>query len=558
MRSRRAWAAATLAALAAGVAGVAGGSAGDGERAPARPAAPAAPGAASGPDRLVGPTDPARRVEVSLVLRMRAAAAAQRVAAAVNDPSSPDYRRFVDPAEIGRRYGLPGPALARLRADVKAAGLEVVSVSPQRSSLRARGAAGDVARLFATRLADYRGSGGRLYHAPVRPPVVPRALAPHVTGVTGLSDKPVLQSAAVPAGGLGPAEVVRAYNLTPLRDQGLSGQRGTVAIVSFDSFQDEDVEAFDKRFNIKGPPVEHIPVAGGTVPGPGQDEVNLDIDVIRGIAPDVQILNYEAPNGNVGFDQVIDKILADDRTDLVSISWGVCEPLREPAARELEERSFAAAAAAGVSIFVASGDGGAYDCQHGNPRDRRVAVDWPSASPNVIAVGGTRLSVRTDGSYLEEAGWEDVLSLSGGGGGLSRVTPRPAFQRGPGVDNAQSNGRRQIPDVAATADPDSGYIVVRQGQEGQTGGTSGAAPFWAGSMVLVRQFAQREKAGRLGYLNPLLYELGASRQPFPPFHDVLRGGNRLHDATPGWDYATGLGSPDVFNLARSLVARLKR
>ena len=88
------------------------------------------------------------------------------------------------------------------------------------------------------------------------------------------------------------------------------------------------------------------------------------------------------------------------------------------------------------------------------------------------------------------------------------------------------------------------------------GGTSAAAPFWAGSMVLARQLAEREDAGRLGYLNPILYRI-ASRDP-SAFHDVTKGGNRLYNATEGWDYATGLGSPDVSRLADAIVDELRR
>src|SRR6185436_5156504 len=89
------------------------------------------------------------------------------------------------------------------------------------------------------------------------------------------------------------------------------------------------------------------------------------------------------------------------------------------------------------------------------------------------------------------------------------------------------------------------------------GGTSAAAPFWAGSMLLIEQMAKNRRAGPLGFVAPLLYRIAADDDPATPaFHDVVLGGDRLHDATPGWDYSTGLGSPDVANLAEALVARL--
>src|SRR5205823_2863997 len=136
--------------------------------------------------------------------------------------------------------------------------------------------------------------------------------------------------------------------------------------------------------------------------------------------------------------------------------------------------------------------------------------------------------------------------------------PRPDWQRAPGVQNQYSTGARQVPDVAASGDTDSGWMIVVQRNKEQWGGTSAATPFWAASMLLTRQFAQRHGVARLGFLAPALYRLARTPQPYPPFHDITRGANRFYEATPGWDYSTGLGSPDVYNLARDLVAALRR
>jgi len=254
----------------------------------------------------------------------------------------------------------------------------------------------------------------------------------------------------------------------------------------------------------------------------------------------------------------------DGRVDIVSNSWGTCDVPQafKAGTRERGMRSLQAMAAAGISMFTASGDHGAFDCWQFDQSDHRVAVDFPSANPNNISVGGTQLSVRTDGTYLSEAGWEDYLSTGGGGGGNNPTEARPPWQVGPGVDNEFSNGKRQSPDVSASAAVDSAYAIyyTEAGQEGgfhHVYGTSAAAPFWAGSMLLVRQLADQQGVGKLGFVAPMLYAIFNSDQRAAVYHDVTRGGNLLHPAAPGWDYATGMGSPDVTALAAAIVTHLR-
>jgi kumamolisin len=266
---------------------------------------------------------------------------------------------------------------------------------------------------------------------------------------------------------------------------------------------------------------------------------------------------------------VIARIVADDQVRVVSISWGLCEIHAGRNAIDAMQREFAAAFAAGISIFSASGDDGAYDCRRveisSDPfeRDLSQSVDWPSSSPSVVGVGGTFLSTREDGTYLDEAGWEEPLGGGGGGGGLSRFQDRPPWQQAPGADNSASNGRRQVPDVAGPADPTSGFAVTYTEPDeglvsGRVGGTSAAAPFWAASMLLTEQLAEREGLEALGPLGPVLYQVSAEQPAGAVFHDIVRGGNLLFSAGPGWDYSTGLGTPRVAPLARAIVDFVSR
>jgi len=305
-----------------------------------------------------------------------------------------------------------------------------------------------------------------------------------------------------------------------------------------------------------------VPVDGGVEIGDGSVEVNLDIDTIRSIAPKAQILDFETPlTAASGFATAMDAIVAAGRADIVSLSWSFCdaEDFLDAAEREQVTQSLQAAVAQGISLFTSTGDQGAYTCQKKGPEDQRVSVAFPGDTPYTTAVGGTLLFVREDGTYLKEHGWEDVLAQAGGGGGLNPADPRPEWQAGPGVDNEVSNGKRQVPDVAGPADADGGTVFVYQGEPQVGNGTSLAAPFWAGSMVLVRQFVEKESGRKgLGFVSPALYAIAADPpEDAPPFHDIVKGGNRLYNAGPGWDYSTGLGSPDVFNLAQAMNAYLE-
>jgi subtilase family serine protease len=504
--------------------------------------------------RVLQATNPARQIGVSLVLRVPHRTALTSYLNAIDNPRSTHYGATLTPAQFGARFGLPETRLITLGHALQAHGVTITRLFPQRTAIQIRGSVGTLEALFATRLVDHVDPRGARYFSPATRPRVPAWLASDVQGVTGLSTQPVMRAADVPAGGLDPSTLAKAYDIAPLRAQRITGSGQTIAVISFDSFHNADLSSFESRFGITGPAVQHVQVHGGTLPGSGQQEVNLDLDTIRSIAPGAQILDYEAPQGATTDADVINQIVADRRARVVSSSWGRCDLLMSGAERAADETALAAARAAGITVFAASGDNGAYDCQAEDLSDHRLSVDWPAASANVIAVGGTRLAVRQDGTYLAEYGWEDSLQGGGSGGGLASATQRPSWQVGPGVQNADSNGMRQLPDVAGPADPDSGMVVVSGGSAHQIGGTSAAAPFWAATALLLRQYAQRHGGRDLGFIGPALYTIAADPRTADAFHHAVRGGNRRYSITPGWNYVDGLGSPDVAVLTRALAA----
>ncbi|MDP9483181.1 MAG: S53 family peptidase, partial [Chloroflexota bacterium] len=520
--------------------------------------------------------EPERTIELTLALLPRDPDGLARYTAAIVDPLSPDYGQVLTPTAIGDRFG-PAPAsLARLAAGLESGGLTVVGGAPQRTTLRVSGPIRAVEALFATRLERYRDPDGRTYIAPLSPPQVPAAFADTVDGILGLDGRlrirpasgwrqpagtPLGPAASAPRFGLRPSDVATAYDLLPLQKAGLDGTGQTIAIVSFDAIDDATIAAFDRELGISSAKVIHVPVNGGTRPGEGSSEVALDIEVIRSIAPKARIINFEAPNNGSTFADVIDAIVADGRAKTISISWGQCDIPRavSNATRRADERSFQAAVAAGITIFSASGDFGAYDCRANRPDNLDLTTDWPSGSQYVVGVGGTRLGLRTSGGYFSEEGWEDTLEGSGAGGGIAVREPRPAWQVAPGVDLPGSTGLRLIPDVAAAADPDSGFYSIWRDTDdslvqGSIGGTSAAAPFWAGSMLLVRQAAAAAGKQPPGFLAPIFYRVAASDPQ--AFHDITRGGNLGYEAGPGWDAATGLGSPNMARLLNALLDAL--
>jgi subtilase family serine protease len=529
-----------------------------------------------GSDVTLGATDPSTVVGVDFILRQPGRAAIDAFLTALNQPGSGQYHRYLTPAQFGARFGLGDAAITRARSALQAAGLQVSSVEPQRTLLHARATVAALERLLGVVMQDRQTADGTRFHAPTGEPRIPPSLRDAITGVDGLSDRPNVfplfrlpAFADVRSGGMLPEDVRRAYDLQGLTDAGMDGTGQTVAILSFDSFIESDVAAWESVTGVHGPPVEKVAFAGPVQPGAGSDEVNLDIDTIRSVAPQAKILDFEMNRKGGNFAAMMSAVLNDGRADIVSISWGHCEAQASAASRAAADAEFQAANAAGISIYVASGDQGAYDCNGAQAEgDLTVSVDYPSASPYVISVGGTTLWVRQDGTYASEDAWADPLRGSGTGGGESAVYPRPSWQQANGIDSSTTN--RLVPDVAGPADASTGLLIAytppgaTQPIQTQGGGTSQAAPFWAGTTALIRQFADAEGVlptvnghKRIGALAQPLYELAASAPNGPVFHDITLGSNLRDDARTGWDPATGLGTPIGVSLAQALATRFQ-
>jgi kumamolisin len=200
-------------------------------------------------------------------------------------------------------------------------------------------------------------------------------------------------------------------------------------------------------------------------------------------------------------------------------------------------QEFAEAATLGLTVLTAAGDGGAAD----GVNDGQPHVDFPAASPWVLAVGGTQITV-SGNTITSEVAWNDGIG-GATGGGVSGIFPPPDWQTGVNVPGGKDGRKgRAIPDVAANASPTSGYAVYIDGKNTVVGGTAATAPFWAGLIAIINQGVNRN----VGYINPLLYKKFG---PAGTLRNIIQGTNSLgtvkgYAAGPGWNAVTGWGSPD--------------
>jgi kumamolisin len=248
-----------------------------------------------------------------------------------------------------------------------------------------------------------------------------------------------------------------------------------------------------------------------------------------------RILNYMAASTSFAdFTTMYNRIVTDNPGHVVSTSWGACEAGVSSATQHTDDNIFANANAIGQSWFAASGDNGSKDCNN------IVTVDNPANSPHVMGVGGTTptCSAGMSPSSPGCAGYGSESAWSGSGGGVSQVFARPAFQTG---CNVPAGSQRLVPDVALESNTSPGNYVVENGLWYIVGGTSGAAPQWAG---LFAELDQRRGGTGLGNPGALLYGLCGTSA----LHDVTSGSNGDYSAGVGYDRVTGLGSFDAANL----------
>jgi subtilase family serine protease len=460
--------------------------------------------------------------------------------------------QHVTPAEYTALFGPDPQAVSHVQSVLNSSGFSA-SWTPGAALLIASGSVGAADRLFGVRIDQRVGPDGVRFFAPAHAPAIPASLQPAVNGFSGLDNYPRLSPRAVRSVfGLTPSDAMDFYDMTSLRNAGLDGAGITVVFIEIDRFDPAMLDEFAAKFTPGAPfNVEvHSDSAHWGDPMTEKGETDMDLEIVHALAPRAkEVVYYAAPDDRL---YVAEQALfaAYPQGAVESKSLGQCEPSEGRASLKVIDDATKAAAAQGWSIFVASGDAGAFTCTpSGDPNT--LAVSGDAAVDNVTAVGGTTAMLSATGGYYKEAAWGEPISQWGSGGGLSMFFERPGWQAGPGVANQYSNGMRQVPDVSGNADPLSGWDIFSNGMEQPGGGTSASAPFWAACAALIDQNLSKKGLPLIGFANPALYRFtqGAPGLPAPALHDVSTGTNLYYPATQGWDYSTGLGTPDVAALA---------
>ncbi|SIS83796.1 S53 family peptidase [Alicyclobacillus vulcanalis] len=579
----------------------------------------------------MGPASGSQTVTASIILRVQNPTALQNYIQETETPGSPLYHKFLTTAQFAQQYAPSAATLQQIEQELQGYGLQVVNVDADHLDMQVQGTVQQFDNAFNT-VIDLFKANGHIFRAPKKPPQIPVALLTNVLAVVGLDTAQAAQSltvktpnvAGVPSpkvvlpqggstatgtpGSYTVGDTANRYDINPLYQKGITGKGETIGIVTLSSFNPQDAYTYWQGIGLKVAPnrIQMVNVDGGGQMDDGSVETTLDVEQSGGLAPDANVVVYDAPNTDQGFIDAFYQAVSDNQADSLSVSWGQPEidylPQMNQGQSYVDEllaftQAFMEAAAQGISMYAAAGDSGAYDTARDFPPSdgftTPLSVDFPASDPYITAAGGTTVPFTAKFSlgtvnitqeqpwswqYLQNLGYQGLFSV-GTGGGVSVIFPRPWYQLGVGgMQNSAANqaftdsqgvlygspftynlpsnyAGRNLPDISMDADPETGYLVYWSAGGGWIagyGGTSFVAPQLNGITALIDQ----EVHGRVGFLNPLLYTLLTQgvQGGAQPFHDITTGNNWYWNAVPGYDPASGVGTPDVANLAQDIAS----
>jgi subtilase family serine protease len=507
---------------------------------------------------------------------------------AVQDPHSPQYRHFMTHAQVVAAFSPGWTQVNAVTAYLKSQGFKVTSVSPDRLLVHVSAKTSTVEKAFGVNIADYSMNGATVF-APDGEPRMPQYVASAVSAVLGLDNVVQLQehlvtktaATGIIAGGAGPSgfspqDLATHYDWPSLTDTSQAAGV-TIGIATAFSYRVSDVNTFWDVNHLPRHAVTSVPIDGVT--RRLNDETTLDIEHSGAMAPGAAIIVYSGVNPQFStFVDVFDRIFTDDTADVVSTSWGSCEPNTPPASIGAEETITLAMLIQGQTIFAAAGDGGAQDRCSGPSGNHGLGfggvldisttdnADYPSSAPGIGAAAGTSLVL---GGTPSEGAWVD------GGGADSVLFAEPAYETGTagwvsnascfedtntdafGVPVAEScaaagNASRQSSDLAMDADFNLNLFYNGKWLSG-FGGTSFVAPELAGLWAIAvnsNRTATSTPTARLGAAPAAIFNAMAICSNIVT--DIGVGSNNgaggVFDTAVGWDHPTGWGVPNATNL----------
>jgi len=541
----------------------------------------------SGQAKLVGSLPSKQRLSLSIVLPLRNQAALDTLLGQLYDPSSPSYRQFLSVAQFTEQFGPTVEDYQTVVDFAKANGFTVTDTPTNRLIVPIIGTAAQIEKAFNVKMNIYQHpTENRTFYSLDREPALDLSVPVlHISGLNNFSiPRPALTKAtneqaitnttgSGPSGGFLPSDMRAAY----YGGTALTGSGECVGLMEYGGYNINDVAlTFDgaATWSTNGSnyilsyttgginykiPINNVPLDGASVGTYNGDEIEVALDIAQviGMAPGLsQVRVYFTPDvwtesGSYIFpgssnDTLIFNTMANENAcKQVSISWNW-----NPENIYSNDGILQEMAAQGQSIFNASGDSGSW------PNEGCYAPHgcyYPEEDAYVTAVGGTDLTTTgPGGSWVSETAW----SRSGGGISPDGV-PIPSWQSGIVGVNGASGIYRNAPDVAMEANTDNYYCSFGSCATGE-GGTSYAAPRWAGFMALVNQQAVAAGVapkGGLGFINPLIYEIGESSSYDSDFHDITSDCNGAYCAGYGYDLVTGWGSPNGQNLINALAPK---
>ena len=515
-------------------------------------------------------------------------AAMEQDVAQIYTAGSSTFHQYLTPDQIVQRYALPDAQQQQVMNWLTQNGYAIDSTDALRTAIKVHASVATIERTLHIKLNSYTIDNNQFFLQQGEPKLS-EPVSSLVSSVIGLDNfafpqfQPPFGFALHTATALSSDcskygakqtltrnKLAAAYHVTQLYQQGYQGEGMTIGVAEFgDSYNPQNLATYAACVGIAPPHVQNIDVDGHLAAATGQGEAIMDLELIAGLAPKAQILDYQTDGKSNSFAQsmvdVFNRVAKDHKVQVLSVSYGTYESAFSSSEQAAINKSLRTLAAEGISVFISSGDCGAF-----TQRLPHIAeVAFPASAVYAVAVGGTHLQVNDSNVGTGETVWgagDDLPLCSnnwGSGGGVSQITDfkRPAWQVGRGTttryDGAQShvfirpldfvdtveapNGLRQVPDVAAAAYPN--IAIYYKGAWVASGGTSGAAPIWAAGTLLIDQVLQQKGKPALGGV-PEFYSLANHPGNFHPYNDITVGDNLFYSATKGWDYTTGWGSPN--------------